>query len=81
MNINDKSSLYELKHKYGGSVKQIAGSNAFKYKLSHPKGLINLINDVNGLIRNPIRMLQLNRICEKFSLKLKEPQPLTYNNG
>lgn len=81
MYINDKSLLYLIKHKYGGFIKEIAGSNALKYKLQNPKGLINLINDVNGLIRNPIRMLQLNRICVKYNIKLIEPQPLTYNNG
>jgi len=81
MHIRDKSALYEIKHKYGGSVKSIAGSNALKYKLQHIKGLINLINDVNGFIRNPIRMLQLNKICVKYNIKLKEPKPLTYNNG
>ena len=81
MHIRDKSALYEIKHKYGGSVKPIAGSNYLKYKLQHIKGLINLINDVNGYIRNPIRMLQLNKICVKCNIKLKEPKPLTYNNG
>lgn len=81
MHINDKSILYLIKHKYGGSIKDIAGSNSLKYKLQNPKGLINLINDVNGLIRNPIRMLQLHRICENYNLKLKEPLALTYNNG
>jgi len=81
MGINDKKPLYEIKHKYGGYVKPISGSNALKYKLRNPKGLINLINDINGLIRNPIRMLQLNRICVKYNIKLIEPQPLTYNNG
>jgi hypothetical protein len=81
MDIDDKSALYEIKHKYGGFVKEIGGSNALKYKLLNPKSLINLINDVNGLIRNPTRMLQLNKLCLKLNLKLKEPQPLTYNNG
>ena len=81
MNMSDKPLLYSIKHKYGGFVKEIAGSNALKYKLSNPKGLINLVNDINGLIRNPIRMLQLNRICVKYNVKLIAPQPLTYNDG
>jgi hypothetical protein len=81
MHIKDKSLLYILKHKYGGFIKEIAGSNALKYKLQNPKGLIDLINDVNGSIRNPIRMLQLNRICVKYNIKLKVPEPLTYDNG
>jgi hypothetical protein len=81
MYVKDKSALYEIKHKYGGSVKSIAGSNALKYKIQDTKGLINLINDVNGFIRNPIRMLQLNKICVKYNIELKEPRPLTYNDG
>ena len=81
MGIKNKSPLYLIKHKYGGSIKDIGGSNRLKYKLQNPKGLINLINDVNGLIRNPIRMLQLHRICKKYNLKLLEPQYLTYHNG
>lgn len=81
MNIKDKSILYEIKHKYGGFIKPISGSNALKYKLVNSKGLITLINDINGLIRNPTRMLQLYRICVKFNINLVEPKPLTYYNG
>jgi hypothetical protein len=40
-----------------------------------------LINSVNGLIRNPTRILQLGKICEKYEINLKYPQPLTYYNG
>ena len=81
MDINDKSLLYLLKHRYGGFIKEISGSKALKYKLQNPKGLIKLVNEINGLIRNPIRMLQLNKLCVKYKIELLEPQPLTYNNG
>jgi hypothetical protein len=81
MSIKDKSVLYEIKHKFGGSIKSISGSNALKYKLHHKKGLIKLIDSVNGLIRNPSRMLQLNKICVLYNIKLKDTKPLTYNNG
>ena len=81
MDIKDKSLLYLIKHKYGGFIKEISGSNALKYKLQNPKGLINLINDINGLIRNPIRMLQLHKICVKNNIKLIDPLDLTYNSG
>ena len=80
-NKKDKSSLYLIQHKYGGSVKEISGSKALKYKLVNPIGLGNLIQDINGLIRNPIRMIQLNRLYEKKGIELKEPQPLSYYNG
>ena len=81
MPTRDKAALYEIKHKYGGSIKSMSGSNAFKYKLSNKKGMVNLINGINGLIRNPTRLLQLNKLCVKYGIKLKEPLPLSYNNG
>jgi hypothetical protein len=40
-----------------------------------------LINNVNGLIRNPNRLLQLEKICQKYEIEFKYPQKLTYNNG
>jgi len=81
MDIRDKSALYEIKQKLGGSIYTIANANALKYQLSHKKGLIVLINGVNGMIRNPIRMLQMNKLCLKYGINLLFPKPLTFNNG
>jgi len=81
MDARDKKVLEIIKHKYGGSIKQISNANAFKYKLRHKKGLILLINDVNGNIRNPTRLLQINKLCVKYNILLKNPEPLTFNNG
>ena len=81
MDVRDKKALYEIKHKYGGSIKEVSGAKALKYKLRNKKGLICLINDINGLVRNPIRLLQINKLCTKNSIDLIYPKPLTYNNG
>lgn len=81
MDIRDKKALYEIKHKYGGSVKSMANSHSLKYKLREPNKLIKLIKGINGHIRNPIRLLQLNKLCLKFNIQLKEPVTLGYNNG
>jgi len=81
MSEKDKSALYEIKHKFGGSIRSISGSKKLKYKLHHKKGLIKLINSVNGLIRNPSRMLQLNKLCVLYNIEFKAPKPLTYYNG
>ena len=66
MDARDKKALYEIKHKYGGSIKQVSNANAYKYKLRHRAGLILLIKDVNGLIRNPTRLLQMNKPCARI---------------
>lgn len=81
MDARDKKVLYLIQHKYGGSVKQISNAYAFKYKLRNKSGLIALINDINGLIRNPTRLLQMNKLCIKFNIELKYPNNLTFNNG
>ena len=43
--------------------------------------MLDLINAVNGEIRNPVRLIQINKICEKYNIKLIQPSVLTYNNG
>ena len=81
METRDKHCLYLIKQKYGGSVKLRSGINWLRFRLHHKKGLLDLINAVNGEIRNPVRLLQLNKICEKYNIQLIQPSNLTYNNG
>lgn len=81
MDARDAKALYEIKHKYGGTIKSISNASAVRYKLRHKKGLISLINDVSGLIRNPARLLQMNKLCVKYGIGLKYPGPLTFNDG
>ena len=81
METRDKHCLYLIKQKYGGSVKLRSGINWLRFRLHHKKGLLDLINAVNGEIRNPVRLLQLNKICEKYNIQLIQPSGLTYNNG
>jgi proton-conducting membrane transporter/LAGLIDADG DNA endonuclease family protein len=81
MDIRDKKALYEIKHKFGGSIYSISNANALRYQLSHKKGLVALINAVNGLLRNPTRMLQMNKLCVKYGIELLYPKPLIFNNG
>lgn len=79
--LRDKKFLYLIKQKFGGAVKLVSGNNHLRYRLHNKEGLLNLINKVNGLIRNPIRILQLGRICEIYDIELKDPKSLTYYSG
>ena len=81
MDARDKKVLYLVQHVYGGRVKQMSKAQAFKYKLRNRAGLIALINDVNGLVRNPARLLQMNKLCVKFNIELQYSNNLTFNNG
>ena len=81
MELRDKHCLYQIKQKYGGSIKLRAGDNHLRYRLHHKSGLLDLLNAINGLIRNPVRIIQLGKICLKYNIYLKDTQPLTYDNG
>jgi hypothetical protein len=81
MDIRDKDALYQILHKFGGSVRPISNSNALRYNLSNRKGLTKLIEAVNGEIRNPTRLLQMNKLCVKFNIKLIYPDKLSFYNG
>jgi len=79
--LRDKACLFIIKDKFGGSVKVKQGQNWLRYRLHHKKGLLDLFDAVNGSIRNPNRLLQLSRICDKYGLILKYPAPLVYDSG
>jgi hypothetical protein len=81
LDIRDEHALQIIKNIYGGSIKLRSGANALRYRLHHKLGLLNLINDVNGHIRNSHRLVQLNKICYKYELSLIYPEKLNYDNG
>jgi hypothetical protein len=81
MEIRDQHCLYLVKQKFGGAIQVRSEQNYLRYRLHNKSGLLLLIHSVNGLIRNPVRMLQLGKICDKYDLELIYPEPLTYNNG
>ena len=81
MDIRDEHALQIIKNVYGGSIKLRSGANALRYRLHHKEGLLKLINDVNGHIRNSNRLVQLNRICHKYELDLIYSEKLTFYNG
>jgi hypothetical protein len=81
METRDKHCLYMIKQKFGGSVKIKSDVNWVRYRLHNKEGIIHLVNSVNGLIRNPNRLLQLGKICEKYAIKLKNTESITFDNG
>lgn len=81
MDSRDERALQAVKNVYGGSIKLRSNANAMRYRLHHREGLVNLILDVNGLIRNPVRLIQLNNICIKYDIPLIYPDKLNLTNG
>jgi hypothetical protein len=77
----DIACLYKLKQRYGGSVKAFSNTNAVRFRLHHKEGILNVINDLNGLIQNPVRLAQMNKICTLYNISTVEPLPLTFLSG
>ena len=81
LEVRDKNCLFKIKDKYGGSIKLKKGCNWLRYRLHHKEGIINLINAVNGNIRNPNRIIQMAKICDKYNIILIYPKLLDFYNG
>lgn len=79
--IKNEHALQIVKFYYGGSIKLRSNAKTLWYRLHHKDGFLKLIYDVNGNIRNPYRLIQLNKICLKYNISLIYPENLTYNNG
>jgi len=48
METRDKHCLFQVKQKFGGSVKLRSGVKWLRYRLHHKEGILNLISAVNG---------------------------------
>ena len=81
MDIRDERALQAVKNVYGGSIKLRSGVNALRYRLHDKQGLLCLIKDVNGKIRNPIRLIQLNYIVNKYKIALIYSEKLVVTNS
>lgn len=79
--LDDEKTLRIIQNKLGGSVKFRSGAKAFRYRLHNEKGMIELINRINGNIRNTKRLAQLKNICIKLDISFKNPVNLDKSNS
>lgn len=81
METRDKYCLFLIKQKFGGSIRLKPDASWLRFRLHDKQGILLIINAINGLIRNPVRILQLGKICGKYNINLKYPEILTYNSA
>lgn len=81
METRDKNCLFLIKQRFGGYVKLGLKGNWLRYRMHNKEGMLDILNAVNGEIRNPTRLLQLKKICESYGVPIIYPAPLTYENG
>ena len=81
MENRDIACLEIIVNKIGGKIEEKPGVNWVRYRLHSKQGILNLINIINGEVRNPVRLNQLEKICNKYNISLIRPEILTYNNA
>ena len=79
--LKDEKALQQIKQKFGGSVKLRSGINAVRYRLHNKEDMINLINAINGNIRNSKRLPQLHNVCSILNIDIINPIPLKKDNN
>lgn len=81
MDITDEYTLQKIKQVLGGSVKIRTNAKAFRYRLHHKSGILDLISRINGKIRQTNRMVQLQKLCDLYNIAYQPPTLITYQNG
>ena len=79
--IEDLRLLRFIQNKLGGSIKMRSGAKAYRYRLTNKKGMIILVNCVNGYIQHSTRIQQLHRVCQHLNLPVMTPVTLTSNSA
>lgn len=79
--LRDEKTLRQIQNKFGGSIKLRAGIKAIRYRLHNKEGIINLVNAVNGNIRNSKRLVQFNKVCILLDILFIKPVILTKDNA
>ena len=81
MALEDNPALMRLKNKYGGSVIRRAGVRAVRYRMTKKEGVIAILKDINGEVRNSVRIPQMKRACEVLGITYKPALGLEWGNG
>jgi LAGLIDADG-like domain len=81
MESRDKACLYKLKQRYGGYIKATSHANAMRFRLHNKNGILQVLNDLNGLILNPIRIEQVKKVCFLYNINFKTSEPLYYESA
>ena len=77
----DEKAQAVVKDQIGGYIRLRSGSKSLRWRLHNKQGMISLINQVNGQIRNPTRFAQLIKVSQILNLRPIQASSLTINNS
>lgn len=79
--IEDERMLKEIQNAYGGSIKLRSGSKSLRYRLGTKEYVKNLVNGINGNIRNTKRLVQFSKLCSILEIEVLAPKKLNLDNN
>ena len=79
--IEDERMLQIVKQKIGGRVTPRSGSKSIRLRLGAKESLKNLLHRINGEIRHPSRIDQMQKICTHLDVVFQPPRPLDSSNA
>ena len=66
MEARDIECLETIVNKIGGKIEEKPGINWVRYRLHNKQGIVDLINRINGEVRNPVRIVQLKKYVKNI---------------
>jgi hypothetical protein len=73
LNSMDEKVLRIIQNKFGGNVHARAGYNAIRYRTQNKNSISKIINCLNGLVINNLRLAQLHRACVALNIPIQNP--------
>jgi LAGLIDADG endonuclease len=70
---HDEKVLRIIQNKFGGNIKPRAGIKAVRYRSQNKITIIKIIQCLNGLLVNNIRLVQLHKACLALNISIKDP--------
>nr|YP_009538405.1 hypothetical protein Capsosi_063 [Capsosiphon fulvescens]AWX64094.1 hypothetical protein Capsosi_063 [Capsosiphon fulvescens] len=75
--ITDARIVYDIKNKLkAGSVKLRSGSNNIRYRVKQHAIILDIVNRINGKVRNSIRGNQFKKVCQLLNTTYIPPVSL-----
>jgi LAGLIDADG endonuclease len=73
LNSMDEKVLRILQNKFGGNVHARAGLKAIRYRSQNKNTVYKIIQCLNGLVINNVRLAQLHKACLALNIPIKDP--------
>jgi hypothetical protein len=77
----DEKVLRIIQNKFGGNIHPRGGYKAIRYRTQNRHTVYKIVQSLNGLVINNVRLSQLHKVCLALNIPIKEPIIHTENSA